>query len=113
MNTHQQTKQVSGSKLKDTKIPTIPTPPNQAIKTTRAKEIAKVFIAYGEKYTGDILLPRDIINRVEKDLKKLKVNTSELQQLDLRPYAYLPHDMASQAHWFMRRFRNSDGWKNF
>jgi hypothetical protein len=89
------------------------TPTNGIVSPSRAKEIAAVFIKYAEKYTGDILLPKDTIFSVTKDLKKIKVTGSELEQLDQRPYAYLSHDQASQSHWFMRRFRNSDGWRGF
>jgi hypothetical protein len=90
-----------------------PTPTNEAIKPARAKQIAEIFAGYAGKYTGDILLPRGVISDVTKDLKKIKVNAPELIQLDERPYAHLSHDIASQSHWFMRRFRNSDGWRNF
>lgn len=31
--------------------------------------------------------------------------------LDERPFAYLPHHQANQIQYFMRRFRNSGGWK--
>lgn len=90
-----------------------PTIKNQNVSGTRAKEIASVFSQYAEKYTGDILLPRNIISKLQKDLKALKVKVYELDQLDQRPYAYLPHDLASRSHWFMRRFRNSEGWNAF
>ena len=92
---------------------TAATPANGIVSPSRAKEIAAIFIKYAEKYTGDIILPKDTIFSVTKDLKKIKVTGSELEQLDQRPYAYLSHDQASQSHWFMRRFRNSDGWRGF
>lgn len=79
----------------------------------RAKEIALIFSQYAEKYTGDITLPRNITGKIQKDLKSLGVKLYELDQLDQRPYAYLPHDLASRAHWLMRRFRNSEGWRAF
>lgn len=90
-----------------------PTATNQQVTPTRAKQIAAVFIQYAEKYTGDVLLPRNLLSSVTKDLKQIKVNSPELIQLDERPYAYLSHDLASQSHWFMRRFRNSEGWRDF
>lgn len=90
-----------------------PTAPNQQLNPNRAKQIANVFIQYASKYTGDILLPRELIFDVAKDLKKIKVNTNELVQLDERPYTYLSQEIASQSHWFMRRFRASEGWKGF
>jgi len=94
------------------KTPT-PTPLNQQMKPDRSKQIASIFIQYAEKYTGDILLPRELVSTVTRELKRIKVNVPELIQLDERPYTYLSHDQASQSHWFMRRFRNSDGWRNF
>jgi hypothetical protein len=90
-----------------------PTGPNEGLKPPRAKQIANVFAQYAIKYTGDIILPKETIFNLTKDLKKIKVNTPELIALDERPYAYLSHDLASQSHWFMRRFRNSEGWKSF
>jgi hypothetical protein len=90
-----------------------PTPANSTIKMARARTIAAIFISHGEKYIGDIELPNNVVNAVSRDLFKLKVNRNELSQLDEKPYAFLSHDQASQSHWFMRRFRNSGGWRDF
>jgi hypothetical protein len=90
-----------------------PTKEGQFIKADRAKLIAEVFSNKASGYTGDIVLPIEIITEVNKSLRKLKVNLLELTQLDEKPYAVLPHDLATRSHWFMRRFRTSGGWRTF
>lgn len=102
-------------KLKQTNPPSQdlrPTEPNEFIKSARAKQLAEIFSAKAQPYTGDIVLPSDIIITLCRELRKVRANISELTQLDERPYAILPHDLATRSHWFMRRFKTSGGWQN-
>jgi len=79
--------------------------------TQRAEKIAQIFERFAKHYTGGIELDIPLLNQISKDLAKEKVTTAELTQLDERPYALLSSQLASQSHWFMRRYRNSGGWK--
>jgi len=88
-----------------------PTKPNSLINGNRAKYLAELFAARAKSYLGDIDLPNEVILPTTRDLKRARVTLSELSQLDEKPYALLPHDLASRSHWFMRRFRNSGGWR--
>lgn len=91
---------------------TEPTKPNLAISKQRATYLAELFAKTAKAYTGDIELPPEIISNVSKDLRKVRATANELLQLDERPYAVIPHDLATRSHWFMRRFRNSGGWNS-
>jgi len=78
--------------------------------STRPEKIALIFELYAKNYTGGIDLEPQLLNQISRDLSRAKVTLEELTQLDERPYALLNTQLASQTHWFMRRFRNSGGW---
>jgi hypothetical protein len=90
-----------------------PTKPNNTLTPNRATYLAELFAEKAKVYTGDIELPHDVISSTCKELRKAKVTIHELTQLDERPYAVIPHDLATRSHWFMRRFRSSGGWNTF
>jgi hypothetical protein len=82
-----------------------------SITQARAEKIAQIFERFAKHYAGGIELDIPLLNQISRDLAREKVTTEELTQLDERPYALLSSNLASQSHWFMRRFRNSGGWK--
>lgn len=84
---------------------------SSTITSVRAEKIAQIFERFAKHYTGGIELDIPMLNQVSRDLAREKVTTNELTQLDERPYALLASQLASQSHWFMRRFRHSGGWK--
>jgi len=84
---------------------------NTRLTPNRAEKIAQIFERFAKHYTGGIELDIQLLNQISKDLSREKVTPDELTQLDERPYALLSSQLASQTHWFMRRFRNSGGWQ--
>lgn len=77
-----------------------------------AKAAAEIFRTHGDNYPedGPIRLPDNVIDEIAKDLICAGIPLSAVQDLDDRPYEWLPYTLASHIHWISRRFRNSGGW---
>jgi hypothetical protein len=80
------------------------------------REIANVFLKHEAAYSsnGPISLSDDLVQDIAADLHALRdpINVyNAVYMLDEKPFMYLPHHEANQIQYFMRRFRNSGGWK--
>lgn len=73
-----------------------------------------VFRKHADAYRNDgpVTLPEETMVQVAADLNAAGYTVNEIAQLDEKPY-YFIMDMkkVGAIHWFMRRFRNSGGWK--
>jgi hypothetical protein len=114
-NFSNKTQSKGATKAEPTQPSVIPpqTKPNALMDQTRGKYLAELFAAKAKVYTGDVDLPPATIASMARELRKAKATILELTQLDEKPYAVIPHDLATRSHWFMRRFRNSGGWRDF
>jgi hypothetical protein len=79
------------------------------------REVANVFLKHEAEYDrADVTLPEQLVRDIADDLLALhdliKVYNA-VYMLDEKPFAFLPHHEANQIQYFMRRFRNSGGWK--
>jgi len=97
------------------------------------REVADVFLKHQEFYASpdfkgfqNTTLSDDLLQDIAADLHALcdplpspsaaALNCGQavynaVYMLDEKPFMYLPHHQANQIHYFMRRFRNSGGWK--
>jgi hypothetical protein len=92
------------------------------------REVADVFLKHEADYSsnGPITLCDDLLQEIAADLHALDdplpspsaapLNCGQavynaLYMLDEKPFMHLPHHEANQIQYFMRRFRNSGGWK--
>jgi len=104
------------------------------MKNATIRKVADVFLRHEATYEPDATHPTvladQLLQNIAADLDSLfrqpfykaenpdaTLNDSlgpiynAVYMLDERPFAYLPHHQAAQIHYFMRRFRNSGGWK--
>jgi len=98
------------------------------------REVADVFLEHEAKYDrADVTLPDQLVRDIADDLIGCRGSANQatprsgwwhgfdeagaanvynaVYMLDEKPFAYLPHHQANQIQYFMRRFRNSGGWK--
>jgi hypothetical protein len=82
-------------------------------KSKLARAAAEVFRIHGDNYPedGPVELPDNVIDEIAKDLILAGIPLGAVQDLDSRPYEFLPYTLASHIHWISRRFRNSGGWQ--
>ena len=60
------------------------------------------------------LAPLALVQDIADDLLALRDRVkvyNAVYMLDEKPFAFLQHHEANQIQYFMRRFRNSGGWK--
>ena len=81
-------------------------------KSKLARAAAEIFRIHGDNYPedGPVRLLDNVIDEIARDLILAGIPLSAVQDLDDRPYEYLPYTLASHIHWISRRFRNSGGW---
>lgn len=102
------------------------------------REVADVFLKHEETYDPTqnrppscfdplgITLSDELLQAIAADLHALddplpcpsatpltcgQAVYNAVYMLDEKPFMYLPHHQANQIQYFMRRFRNSGGWK--
>lgn len=99
------------------------------MKNATIRKVADVFLRHEATYEPDATHPTvladQLLQNIAADLDSLREDsenpdatlnallavTIAVYMLDERPFAYLPHHQAAQIHYFMRRFRNSGGWR--
>ena len=76
------------------------------------KAAAEIFRTHGDNYPedGPITLLDNVIDEIAKDLIYAGIPLGVVQDLDEKPYEFLPYALAAHIHWISRRFRNSGGW---
>lgn len=94
------------------------------------REVADVFLKHEAGYDGAVFehytLSDELLHSIAADLHAIddplpspsgtpltcgQTVYNAVYMLDEKPFMYLPHHEANQIHYFMRRFRNSGGWK--
>jgi hypothetical protein len=98
---------------------------NDILQYKRARDMALLFKKHADSYKPfwdiapsdmkecPVTLPEETIFSVAKDLNEAGFTLSEISQFDEKPYYFIMDTKkVGEIHWFMRRFRNSGGWKH-
>ena len=84
------------------------------LKYQEAREMAAIFKTHADKYdnAGPVTLPDQTIAEVAADLNEAGFTINQIGQFDEKPYYFIMDTKkVGEIHWFMRRFRNSGGWR--